>query len=302
MLEEKIMRTRFTASVAALAILTLTGMAWANPEMAQQAQQAAATQAATAPATPPATTPAVEQAPAGHPAMPQAEPKPSPAAAPAEKMVPISGKVVQTISSGGYAYALVKQKDGKKIWVAIPEMKVTVGEEVSFEPGMEMTNFQSTTLKRTFDKIIFSSGPTAAKKGKDGKSAKKDDQKSTTRGSAGAVVAVADEKVKVKKATGANAYTVAEIFKNKDKLKNKKVTVNGKVVKVSSGIMSRNWIHIQDGTGSHQTGDNDLVVTADAIPLVGDVITIKGIMLKDKDFGSGYKYNVMVEKAEVIIQ
>lgn len=233
--------------------------------------------------------------------MPQAESKPAPAAAPAEKMVPISGKVVQTISSGGYAYALVKQKNDKKIWVAIPEMKVTVGEEVSFEPGMEMTNFQSTTLKRTFDKIIFSNGPTAAKKGKDGKVAKKEDPK-TTKGSAGAVVAVADEKVKVKKATGANAYTVAEIFKNKDKLKNKKVTINGKVVKVSSGIMNRNWIHIQDGSGSHQTGDNDLVVTSDAIPLVGDVITVKGIMLKDKDFGSGYKYNVMVEKAEIIIQ
>ncbi len=295
------MRTRFTASVAALAILTLAGLALANPEMAKQAQQAAATPAATAPVTPPAATPAVEQAPAGHPAMPQTETKQAPAAAPAEKMVPISGKVVQTISSGGYAYALVKQKNDKKIWVAIPEMKVTVGEEVSFEPGMEMTNFQSTTLKRTFDKIIFSSGPTAAKKGKDGKVAKKEEKK-TTRGSAGAVVAVADEKVKVKKATGANAYTVAEIFKNKDKLKNKKVTVNGKVVKVSSGIMSRNWIHIQDGSGSHQTGDNDLVITSDAIPLIGDVVTVKGIMLKDKDFGSGYKYNVMVEKAEIIIQ
>jgi len=215
-------------------------------------------------------------------------------------MVAITGKVVQTISSGGYAYALVKQKNGNKIWVAIPEMKVTVGEEVSFEPGMEMTNFPSTTLKRTFDKIIFSSGPTAAKKGKDGKAAKK--EATTTRGSAGAVVAVADEKIKVKKATGPNAYTVAEIFKNKDKLKNKKVTINGKVVKVSSGIMNRNWIHLQDGSGSHQTGDNDLVVTGDAIPSVGDIVTVKGIMLKDKDFGSGYKYNVMVEKAEVIIQ
>jgi len=73
-------------------------------------------------------------------------------------------------------------------------------------------------------------------------------------------------------------------------------------MKVSSGIMNRNWIHLQDGSGSHQTGDNDLVVTADAIPSVGDIVTVKGIMLKDKDFGSGYKYNVMVEKAEVIIQ
>jgi hypothetical protein len=234
--------------------------------------------------------------------MPPAQPAAAPAAAakPETKMVGVSGKVVQTISSGGYAYVFVKQKNGKKVWVAIPEMKVTVGEEASFEPGMEMTNFQSTTLKRTFDKIIFSGGPVAGKKGKTGKDAKKEQK--GTRGSAGAVVAVADEKIKVKKATGANAYTVAEIFKNKDKLKNKKVAINAKVVKVSSGIMNRNWIHIQDGTGGHQTGDNDLVVTSDAIPSIGDTVTVKGTLVRDKDFGSGYKYAVMVEQAEIIIQ
>lgn len=285
------MRTLVVSTVTALSIMAVASLAVANPEMAKQAEQNAAQPAASAPAAEPAAA-----TPAGHPATPQEQPKPQPAKAP-EKMVPITGKIVQTISSGGYAYVFVKQKNGKKIWVAIPEMKVTVGEEVSFEPGMEMNNFQSTTLKRTFDKIIFSGGPVAAKKGKEAKKEPKG-----TRGSAGAVVAVADEKIKVKKATGASAYTVAEIFKNKDKLKNKKVTINGKVVKVSSGIMSRNWIHIQDGTGGHQTGDNDLVITSDAIPMIGDVVTVKGTLVRDKDFGSGYKYAVMVEKAEIIIQ
>lgn len=237
--------------------------------------------------------------PSGHPA-PESG-KEAAAQKPAEpKMVAISGKAVQTIKSGGYAYVLIKQKNGKKIWVAIPEMNVTVGQQVSFEPGMEMTNFPSTTLKKTFDKIVFSNGPVADKKGKGDKSAVPEQK--GTRGSAGAVVAVAEEKVKVKKATGSNAYTIAEIFKNKTKLHKKKVAVNGKVVKVSSGIMNRNWIHIQDGTGSHQTSDNDLVVTAEAIPSVGDIVTVKGTMFKDKDFGSNYKYQVIVENAEIVIQ
>jgi len=236
-----------------------------------------------------------QQIPAAHPALTDQS-----AAKPAQpKQVAVSGKVLQTIKSGGYAYVLVREKNRKKTWVAIPEMTVTVGETVSFEPGMEMLNFPSTTLKRTFDRIIFSNGPISPSKNK-GKSDPLAAKGS--RGSAGAVVAAPDEKVKVKKATGPNAYTVAEIFKNKGRLNGKKVVIRGKVVKVSSGIMNRNWIHIQDGTGSHMTGDNDLVVTSDAIPAVGDTVIVRGTMQKDRDFGSNYKYAVIVEKAEIEIQ
>ena len=112
----------------------------------------------------------------------------------------------------------------------------------------------------------------------------------------------ADEKIKVKKASGANGYTVAEIHQQKAKLNKKKVTVRGKVVKVSSGIMNRNWIHLQDGTGNHATMDNDLVLTSDAIPSVGDGVVVKGTVVKDKDFGSGYKHSVIIEQAEIVIE
>jgi hypothetical protein len=79
------------------------------------------------------------------------------------------------------------------------------------------------------------------------------------------------------------------------------VVINAKVVKVSSGIMNKNWIHLQDGTGSHMTADNDLVVTSDDIPIVGDLVTIKGKIETNKDFGGGYKYNVIIEKAKITI-
>ncbi len=213
----------------------------------------------------------------------------------------VSGRVVQIIDSGGYTYVLLKQKDDSKIWVAAPGMKVSVGEQVTFEGGMEMINFPSSTLKRTFDKVIFSNGLVKDSATKGGK--EKDTQKEArSPGSTGAAVAVTDEKIKVKKATGANAYSIAEIFKKKGKLNKKQVTVNGKVVKVSSGIMNKNWIHIQDGTGNHTTSDNDLVVTSDAIPLVGDVITVKGTLYTNKDFGGGYKYNVIIEKGNITIK
>jgi len=71
---------------------------------------------------------------------------------------PVSGKVVETMDSGGYTYALLEKK-GSKTWVAVPRMKIVKGQDMSFQPGTEMENFKSKTLNRTFDKIIFSGGP-----------------------------------------------------------------------------------------------------------------------------------------------
>jgi len=69
-----------------------------------------------------------------------------------------SGKVVDTMDSAGYTYVQLEQAGGKKIWVAVPQMKVTKGKTMTFHPGMEMKNFESKTLKRKFDSIIFSDG------------------------------------------------------------------------------------------------------------------------------------------------
>lgn len=69
-----------------------------------------------------------------------------------------SGKVVETMDSGRYTYVCL-EKNNKKIWVAVYKMKIVVGQNMSFKPGVEMVNFESKTLKRKFDKIIFSAGP-----------------------------------------------------------------------------------------------------------------------------------------------
>ena len=69
----------------------------------------------------------------------------------------ISGKVVETMNSGGYTYVRL-ENSGKKMWVALPDSKVKVGQQVTCQPGMVMNNFTSKTLNRTFDSIIFSGG------------------------------------------------------------------------------------------------------------------------------------------------
>ena len=195
----------------------------------------------------------------------------------------VSGKVVETMNSGGYTYVLV-DKDGAKTWVALPQSAIAVDSVIACKPGMEMSNFKSTSLNRSFESIVFSEGlapvgPVAAP--------------------APAAASAPSEAITVSKAEGANAQTVSEIFEKKDALANKPVAVQGKVVKISRGIMGKNWLHLQDGTGSQAAGTHDLVVTTDALPEVGAVVTIKGNLSRDRDFGAGYRYGVIIENAEV---
>lgn len=219
--------------------------------------------------------------------------KPSPVPAPEMKAkkataasdTSLSGKIVETMNSGGYTYVQLENK-GKKTWVAIPEMQVSVGQQISLQPGMEMVNFTSKSLGKTFDSIIFSGGPVSGvpSAGTE-KAAKKTASPATD--------------IKVEKAAGSNAYTIGDIYKKRTALHNKTAVVKGKVVKVSAGIMGTNFIHLQDGTGDPKQGTSDLVATSDDLPSTGDVITIKGTVFKDKDFGAGYKYDVILEKASI---
>ncbi len=201
----------------------------------------------------------------------------------------MTGNVVETMDSGGYSYICLEQK-GKKAWFAAPQMAVTKGQLLTFELGMEMRNFTSKTLNRTFETIYFTTGPVTARQEGAGKTAPAKQE---------AAKAATGEKIHVKKAAGKNAYTVAEVFAKKESLNQKPAVIRGKVVKVSSGIMGKNWIHLQDGTGDAVKKTNDLIATSQDSPAVGDVVTVKGTVYKDKDFGAGYKYSVIMEQAKV---
>ncbi len=230
-------------------------------------------------------------------AAPQKDALPKPSAHPeiqaGTEPAGLSGKVVETMNTGGYTYLCIEKK-GKKTWAAVPEMKVAVGQKISLAPGQEMNNFTSKTLHRTFDSIIFSPGPVAAAAG-----AKEATAGKASPGSKGATVTPA-EAVTVEKAQGPDAYTVAEIYAGKSKLNKKNVKVRGKVVKVSAGIMGKNWVHLQDGSGDSAKGTHDLAITTQDLPNQGDVVTMGGTLYEDKDFGAGYKFAVIVEEASIL--
>jgi len=245
---------------------------------------------------------AAVEAPAGQtaPAEPGKEAAPAPTAA-------LKGKVAETMDASGYTYVRLDDGSGKELWAAVPKAELKVGEEISLQGGSVMENFNSKTLNKTFEKIIFATGVTragdkevAAAGGEAGASfdaAVKKEGADASGGSAGNVVPFAD--LKVEKAAGPDGHAVGEMFEKSATLDKQKVVVKGQVVKVSKNIMGKNWLHIQDGTGDPNKNTHDLVVTTMDVAEKGDIVTVEGPAAANKDFGSGYKYDLIIEDGKV---
>jgi hypothetical protein len=103
----------------------------------------------------------------------------------------------------------------------------------------------------------------------------------------------------IEKADGGK--TIAEVFAEKDQLAGQPVVVRGRIVKTNPGIMGKNWLHVRDGTGAEGT-NNLTVTTTDVLPNVGDTVLVAGPLAVDKDFGMGYRYDLIIEDAEVTVE
>ncbi|MGE5352540.1 MAG: hypothetical protein ACM3P0_10685 [Acidobacteriota bacterium] len=193
-----------------------------------------------------------------------------------------TGKVIDKINASNYSY-LQLEENGNTYWIAAPQMQIEKGETVQFAKAMEMKNFHSETLNRTWESILFVSD--IAKNGQ------------LTQPTMGAHPQVKTDQEQVKVEPVKGGKTVAEVYSDKSSLSGKTVTVRGKVVKYNAGIMGKNWIHIQDGTNSQ--GNYDLLVTSTDEAQVGSVVTVEGKVSVNKDFGSGYSYSVLLEDAKV---
>jgi len=189
-----------------------------------------------------------------------------------------TGVVVTTMNAGSYTYLEVETKSGR-YWAAAPQLELAVGDQVDVAPGSEMKDFFSPTLKRTFDSIIFTSSvKVLAKDAADQAETSKPPIHQTQAGSNG-------------------TKTVEQVYTDRQSLKGKQVQVRGKVVKFTPGIMGRNFLHIQDGSGKE--GTNDLAVTSQQTVNIGDHILVSGTLDTDKDFGAGYIYKVILENAKI---
>ena len=231
-----------------------------------------------------------------------APPAPAKAEAMAADPTAVTGTVLETMDAGAYTYVRLKTANGEA-WAAVNQTTLSKGAEITIGNAMWMENFESKTLNRKFDHILF--GSLAGAANLDAMAAAAElpaGHPATSNASAASASQVGDilGDATVDKATGKDARTVAEVWAQRKELGGKEVVIRAKVVKFNPEIMGKNWIHLRDGSGTAEKGDNDITVTTDAVVAKGDIVSVRGKVGVDRDFTAGYAYPVIIEEAKVI--
>lgn len=192
------------------------------------------------------------------------------------------------MDAASYTYVRVKTATGD-IWAATSTFKVNVGDVVIVPLENPMENFHSQTLKRDFPVIYFTS-----------RIARPGESMGAAASMSGSSDAPASLIAPIPGAPG--GVSIASIVTGRKSLSGKAVTIRGQVVKYNGGILGMNWLHVQDGSGATADGTHDILVTTNAVAKVGDIVTVNGTVVLDKDFGAGYSYAVLLQNATVTVK
>ncbi len=197
-------------------------------------------------------------------------------------------EVTEVVQASSYSYLKVKENLAER-WVAVSKQDVKVGDVYYYDEALQMTNFKSKDLDRTFDVIYFinqiSKTPLNRNKMSGGMPVH-----------SGKVKTKQLSAITLKKAD--NEITVGQVFAERAAYSAKEFEIRGVVVKVNKQVMGKNWVHIQDGT--NDAGNYDLTITTQDLPAVNDEVIFKGKLMLNKDFGSGYSYEVIMEDAVLV--
>ena len=194
--------------------------------------------------------------------------------------------VQEVLQATAYTYLNVKENN-TNFWIAVTKREIQPGATISFADGLEMNNFQSKDLQRTFEKVYFVDQiagdvppASAAQPSPDTAHRMKPE--------------IDKQAISIEPAKG--GISIAELFAHRDSYAARTVLIRGQVTKINRAIMGKNWIHLQDGTGD--SGNYDLTITTSDDAAVGDIATFEGTITLNKDFGSGYSYQVIMEDAK----
>lgn len=203
------------------------------------------------------------------------------------QQAPLTGnksfEVAEVIHGNQYSYMRVVE-DMDLRWVAVSRQDISKGETYYYDTQLEMNDFHSREIDRTFDAIYFIN-----------QISKTPFMSDITAGPqhSGKIQIIRENEISIAK--NAEELTIAQIFGEPASYSEKTVEIRGVVVKVNAGIMGKNWIHIQDGTGTDS--NYNLTVTTQEMAGLNQEVTFRGVIAVNKDFGSGYFYEVIMEDA-----
>lgn len=203
--------------------------------------------------------------------------------------------VQEVLQVKSYTYLKVLE-EGELKWLAAPKLEAEIGEIFYYKGGMEMPNFESEELGRTFESVYFLTFITSEST-VDIDKGMTDPEKASEEVEENVKAPTLDP-IEVNLDLAEGGIRIGDLFKEYQKYNGQKVRIRGEVTKFNGSIMGRNWIHFQDGT-SHE-GAYDLMVTSQKDVRVGDQVIFEGLISLDKDFGAGYFYPIIMEEADLV--
>lgn len=200
--------------------------------------------------------------------------------------------VNEILPASKYDYLRVTE-DNEQFWIAVRKQVVKVGETYFYKRALRKTNFESKELNKMFKEIFLVSSLVQANHGNNAGTVI---QQTSDDGHNHASESKSTTSTTINVVQKEGSIKISELVKNQKNLEGKTVQITGKCIKVNPNIMNRNWIHLKDGTND----DFDMVITSTDFVPEGLEITMKGTVTLNKDFGAGYKYDLILENGSIV--
>ncbi len=196
----------------------------------------------------------------------------------------------EVLNTSKYTYIKV-QEDKDTFWIAVSKQEVKVGKEYYFRNGLKKTDFYSQEFQRTFPQLLLVSNFVSADQHPGG-------QLNSNTASEESEPASHNHQHDESITNDPSFISLLTLFEDTKKYNQKNIKVHGEIVKANYQIMNRNWYHIQAKNTKGKI--LDLTITSQENIKVGDHASFEGMLSLNKDFGSGYRYNVILEDATLI--
>ncbi|NNE26728.1 MAG: hypothetical protein HKN09_07780, partial [Saprospiraceae bacterium] len=188
--------------------------------------------------------------------------------------------VVQKLPTEKYVYLeVVEQSD--TFWIATRKQDVDINGIYFYREGLLKTRFESKEFNRIFDTIYLVSNIVPSNHGNTGTQEQ-------------VIKTDAPSQAPVTNRVKEGSILIKDLLEQQEELEGEVVQLTGMCTKVNPNIMGRNWVHLKDGSAD----DFDLVITTNQRVMEGETLTMQGVVVLNKDFGAGYRYNLILEEGK----
>ena len=193
-------------------------------------------------------------------------------------------RILKVTPGEKYRYAEVQEGD-KTYWIASTNRDLRVGETYFYNEALIRAQFESKELQTVFDTLRLVTR--LVPEGRQGElkaplhkvnAENPHDQKQE-----------ADPQAAV-------SLDLSELIQNPAAYENQWVEFSGTCVKVNPGIMGRNWVHLR----ALGEGGEEVVLTTQEEIAVGKEVRMQAVVRRNRDFGSGYRYELLLEEGKRI--